>query len=193
MGVSEALTLSGAAQIEDTPTSALVASDSRTVRQATWQVSVKLPDPLLYGPPTFDSTGLSGVAGTGRAWPRVWLRDWGVLPGQTPGSIAVPNGGTAPYWPVLRIDGPVPNPVITLNETGDWIKYAGTVRAGQWLDIDCANRRVLLNGQVSQAARVTFSGRFLAVPVGGGSLSWNADGADPDALLSVFGREGAFQ
>ena len=160
---------------------------------ATWQLSVVAPDPLLYGPETFLSTGLDGVAGTGRTWDRVWPRDWGVPAGETPGSLNVPNAGTAPYWPRLRIDGPVPNPVVTLNETGDWVRYNGTLLAGQWLDIDCQNRRVLLNGQVSQAARVTFSGRFLSVPVGGGSLSWNADAADPGATLSVFAREGAFQ
>jgi len=159
---------------------------------AGWALTFVAPDPLLYGPPTFESTGLEGVAGSGRVWPRVWPRDWGVPAGTTPGAIEVPNVGTAAYWPRLRIDGPVDNPVVTLNETGDWVRYNGSLTAGQYLDIDCANRRVLLNGFVSRAPQVEFSGRFLAVPVGGGSMSWNDDSASPDAKFSVFGREGAW-
>ena len=190
---STVLTLSGAAQIEDAPDTSLVAADNLAgPRQATWQVTVRLPDPLLYGPETFLSTGLDGVAGTGRVWPRVWPRDWGIPAGETPGSIEVPNDGTAPYWPRLRIDGPVPNPVVTLNETGDWVRFNGSLGAGQWLDFDLANRRVLLNGQVSLRQFVTSSGRWLMVPPGGGSVSWAADGADPAATLSVWSYEGAW-
>lgn len=158
-----------------------------------YSVQVTAPDPLKYGPEVFASTGLEAVGGTGRVWARVWPRDWGVPAGSTPGSVLMPNAGTAAYWPRLRIDGPVPNPVVTLNETGDYVRYNGTLTAGQWLDIDCANRRVLLNGFVSKAPQVTFFGNWLAIPVGGGSLSWDADAADPAATLSVSGFEGAWQ
>jgi len=192
-GVSRALTLSGAAQVEDAPATAHISSATLTgPRQATWQVTVKLPDPLLYGPDTFASTGLDGASGTGRVWPRVWPRDWGVPAGTTPGAIAVQNDGTAAFWPRLRIDGPVDRPVVTVNETGDWVRYNGSLTTGQYLDIDCANRRVLLNGFVSRAPLVSFSGRWLAIPSGGASMSWNADSVSATAKLSVFGKEGAW-
>jgi hypothetical protein len=112
----------------------------------------------------------------------------------TPGSVSVPNAGTAAYWPTARIDGPVINPRVTLNETGDWVRVARSVAAGQWLEVDFANRRVLLNGipTLSMASVTTFSGRWLAVPVGGGSISWAADSADPAALLTINGFEGAY-
>jgi len=180
-------TLTGSGHLEDAPTVSPTSAAS-----AAWQLVIGLPDPLLYGPDTFDSTGLNGVSGTGRVWSRVWPRDWGVPTGVTPGAIAVSNAGTAAYWPRLRIDGPVDRPVVTVNETGDWVRYNGSLAAGQYLDIDCANRRVLLNGFVSKAPLVTFSGRWLAIPPGGGSVSWNADSADAAAKLSVFGREGAW-
>lgn len=118
--------------------------------------------------------------------------DYGVPAGQTPGSISVGNTGTATYWPRLRIDGPVTNPVVTCNETGDQIRYTGSVLAGQWLDVDTTNRRVLLNGQVSVRRNVTSSGNWLAVPQGGASISWAADTVDPAAQLSVWSYEGAW-
>ena len=158
----------------------------------TWSVLVFAPDPLLYGTPSYGSANLTGGVGTGLAYPLVYPRDYGVVAGQTPGSVVVPNGGTAAYWPRLRIDGPVPNPVVTLNETGDWVRFNGTVSKGQWLDFDLGARRVLLNGQVSLRQFVTSSGRWLMVPPGGGSISWAADAADPSASLSVWSYEGAW-
>lgn len=186
-GSSDEGALSGSGYMADAPKFEHV-SDGL----ASWMLTVVIPDPLLYGPDTFGSAGLSGVSGTGLAYPLTYPLDYGVPAGVTPGAVPVSNAGTAAYWPRLRIDGPVVNPVVTCNETGDWVRYNGTLAAGQYLDVDCANRRVLLNGFVSKAPLVTFSGRWLAVPPGGASLSWAADSADPTATLSVFAREGAW-
>jgi hypothetical protein len=188
VGAAEHLTLSGDGQLEQE-----ARCRPESPHLATWQMAVKLPDPLLYDEQVVLSTGLEDTAGSGLTWPLAWPLDWGVPAGQTPGSVVVPNTGTAAYWPRLRVEGPVTNPVITVNETGDSIRYAGTLAAGQWLDIDCGNRRVLLNGLVSQASRVTFTGRWLVIPVGGASLSWAADTADPAASLIAFAHQGAFK
>lgn len=187
IGESEGLILSANAYISEAQK-----FEHAPIDRGVYQLTVVASDPLLYGPPVLLSTGLDGAVGTGRVWPRVWPRDWGVPAGTTAGAVTVPNSGTAPYWPTLRVDGPVTNPVVTLNDTGDWVRFNGTLTAGQWLDIDCQNRRVLLNGQVSQAARVTFSGRWLCIPVGGASMSYDADTADPASQLSIVAREGAY-
>lgn len=158
-----------------------------------YTIVVTAPDPTKYGDAVFSQASLRSTAvGTGLVYPLAYPRNYGTPAGQTPGSLALPNAGKVAYWPRLRVDGPVPNPVITLNETGDWIRYNGTVAAGQWLDIDLANRRVLLNGSVSVRQNVTSSGSWLAVPPGGGSISWVADAADPSALLSVWSYQGAW-
>lgn len=158
-----------------------------------YAIQLKAPDHLKYGAPTFTTASLASTAGgAGLVFPLAYPLDYGVPAGVTPGAVSLANAGTATYWPRLRIDGPVPNPTVTLVETGDWVRFGGTVGAGQWLDIDCANRRVLLNGQVSVRHLVTSSGAWLAVPPGGGSISWTADAADPAALLNVWGFEGAW-
>ena len=158
-----------------------------------WSLVLDATDPLAYGSPTFAQTTLaSTAAGTGLVYPLAYPLDYGVPAGVTPGAVSLANAGTASYWPRLRIDGPVPNPTVTLVETGDWVHFEGTVTAGQWLDFDLANRRVLLNGQVSVRTAVSSSGAWLAVPPGGGSISWTADAADPAASLSVWGYEGAW-
>lgn len=187
VGSSTYGTLSTQVQLEDAPTFRPL-----TDKTAAYTIAVAASDPLLYGLPTFATASLaSATPGAGLQWPLSWPLDWGIPPGVTPGAVSVANAGTAAYWPRLRIDGPVLNPVVTLVETGAWVRYNGSLLAGQWLDLDMANRRVLLQGQVSVRQRVSSSGNWLAIPVGGGSITWTADTADPAALLSVWGYERA--
>ena len=187
-GATDGAPLTGAAALIDGPR-----FEHAFVTHAVWQLALVMPDPLLYGPAVFGSTTLSSAAGgTGLTYPLTYPLDYGVPPGVTPGAVFAPNAGSATYWPRLRIDGPVPNPVITLGETGDQIAYFGTVEAGQWLDIDCANRRVLMNGLVSMRHKVQSAGAWLAIPPGGGSITWTASLSDPAASLSVWSHEGAW-
>ena len=159
----------------------------------TYTLQLRAPDPLKYGPVAFSQATLAGaLPGTGLTFPMSFPLDFGVPAGVTPGALGVENTGTAAYFPRLRLDGPVTNPVVTLAETGDQIRFAGTVAAGQWLDIDPGRRRVLLNGLVSMRHLVTFVGNWLAVPVGGATVSWTADTADPAATLSCWSFEGAW-
>jgi hypothetical protein len=162
----------------------------------TFAFAVTAPDPLLYGPAVFAQTTLAASAGgTGRVWPRVWPRDWGVPPGVTPGAITLPNAGTASYFPQVRIDGPVSNPVVSLVETGDWVRYSGSIGAGQHVDINWGTpRRVTIgDNPVTARQRVTYSGNFLAVPVGGADMTWTADSFDDGHSLSAWGSEGAWE
>jgi len=156
----------------------------------TWSLLLTATDPLFYGPPTYASANLStATPGAGKVYPVAYPLDYGIAPGVTPGAVAVANAGTAAYWPRLRVDGPVTNPVVTLVESGAWVRYAGSLLAGQWLDLDMAGRKVLLQGQVSQRVKVSSAGDWLSIPPGGGSVTWSADTADPAALLSVWGYE----
>jgi hypothetical protein len=158
-----------------------------------YTLTVTAPDPLKYGPPTFATATLStATPGAGKVYPVAYPVDYGIAPGVTPGAVLVANAGTAAYWPRLRILGPVTNPVVTLVESGAWVRYAGSLLAGQWLNLDMANRRVLLQGQVSVRQSVSSAGDWLAVSPGGGSVTWSADTADPAALLSVWSYEGSW-
>jgi hypothetical protein len=162
----------------------------------TYTITCIATDPLLYGPEVFAQTSLASTAGgTGRVWPRVWPTDWGLPPGVTPGAVQVANSGSASYFPRLRIDGPVTNPVVSLVETGDVVRFDGAIAAGQHLDINWGTpRRVTLgDNAVNMRHKITYTGNWLAVPAGGGSISYTADDANPAALLSVWSYQGAWE
>ena len=159
----------------------------------TYALQVTAPDSLKYGPLAFATATLStATPGAGLVYPLAYPLDYGIAPGVTPGAVSVANAGTAAYWPRLRVDGPVTNPVVSLVESGAWVRYNGSLLAGQWLDIDLANRRVLLQGQVSVRQKVTSSGDWLTISPGSSSIVWAADSADPAALLSVWSYEGSW-
>lgn len=163
-------------------------------RSFSYDLQATAPDPAKYGPATFGTVSLSSATpGAGLVYPEAYPLNYGLPAGTTAGAITVGNAGTQTYWPRLRIDGPVTNPVVKLVESGAWVRYGATLVAGQWLDFDLGLRRVLLQGQVSVRASVSFYGDWLAVQPGGGSITWVADNADPAAKLSVWGREGAYQ
>ena len=160
-----------------------------------FSLSLIAPDPLKYGTELFEQAPFAATAGgAGLTYPLAYPLDYGVAPGVTPGSVSVSNAGTAAYWPRLRIDGPVTNPMVSLVETGDWVRYAGTIPAGQHLDIDCASRRTTIgDSPVSVRSKVTSSGLWLAVPSGGSaSIAVTADSAGSGSLLSVWSYEGAW-
>lgn len=149
-----------------------------------WQMQVTAPDPRKYGPALEVSTSMGGSSG-GVAFPLTFPLDFGVSTG---GAVALPNDGTVKSWPLLRITGPVINPRILNPATGDSLRLAMTINAGEYVDIDTAARTVLLQGSASRRALTASTGEWLPVAPGGASFSFGADSYSAAAVLTVSAR-----
>lgn len=99
------------------------------------------------------------------------------------GFTAVTNEGTKDTGLLLRLDGPVSEPSVTLERAdGSFQRLAFDLEltASQWLDIDTKNRLVLLNGTSTRRGSVSgdwpiLPGRTdLTVPPPVHTLRWNA-------------------
>lgn len=90
----------------------------------------------------------------GRTYPRTYFL---VYPDSSPvGSVLVVNPGNAPASPVLELYGPATDPVIANVTTGKVLAFAGLeVAAGDFLEIDTAEKTILLNG-IPSASRYGF-------------------------------------
>lgn len=190
VGDSPAGVLTSKVQLDDLPL-----FDPLSAWTASWQITVGSEDRLLYGPATFTQTSLAAAAaGSGRTWPRLWTRDWGVVAGADPGTAFAPNAGTAAYWPRLRITTGVDatNPVIRVAETGDSMVFNGTIPAGQFIDIDTSTRAVTYGAGADDVRHVTDMFGRLGVPIGGATYSLDADAGDESTVLEVYGWEGAW-
>lgn len=102
------------------------------------------------------------------------------------------NAGTKTTGLLLRVDGPVPDPRITVlaNEVATTLTIGLTLEAGQWLDIDTRAETVYINGSVSRSglARSNRS-EWPQLPSGSWDLSFDASSYDAAAQLAVSWRD----
>jgi hypothetical protein len=73
------------------------------------------------------------------------------------GQQFVVNQGDAPSWPRFRIDGPVTNPQVLNNTTGQKVALAYTLNTGEWLDVYPERGRILLNGTADRYSALDFA------------------------------------
>lgn len=74
------------------------------------------------------------------------------------GAMVVFNAGQADTWPVLRLDGPMTNPIVTIAESAAVIALTYTLAAGEYLLIDTNPRRrsIRLNGSANRYSALRF-------------------------------------
>ncbi len=105
------------------------------------------------------------------------------------GFASLTNDGTAEVGLDIRLDGPVESPIVTLvrdDGTFQELTFDLTLTTGQWLDIDTANRIVLLNGAHSRRGQV--SGHWPILPEGTHELRWRSPSFNDQAAMSVTFR-----
>jgi hypothetical protein len=73
------------------------------------------------------------------------------------GQEFVVNQGDAPTWPRFRIDGPITNPQVLNNTTGQLLALAYTLGAGEYLDIYPERGRILLGGTADRYSELDFA------------------------------------
>ncbi|WP_116051674.1 hypothetical protein [Amycolatopsis palatopharyngis] len=101
------------------------------------------------------------------------------------GFVVITNSGKAETGLFLRIDGPVPSPSVTLvRADGSFqrLTFDLELTTGQWLDVDTANRVVLLNGTTSRRGQT--SGDWPILPPGTHTLQWSSPNYNDVATLS---------
>ena len=109
-----------------------------------YQAQLFAEDPRAYSQDLSTSTGgtLTNAPG-GWAWPETPPIVFSLSAG---GTTAVNNLGNRPTPPVFRVYGQCVNPQILLVGTTKRIALTGTIGAGDYLEVDVANRSITING-----------------------------------------------
>jgi hypothetical protein len=115
--------------------------------QAAWRAPDGVMEALAEQIGTSDAVAASEG---GRSYPRSYPLDYADSPAV--GSVTVSNDGTVEVWPVLRMYGPASDPRVENQSTGERLVFSGlTLAAGDWLEVDCRERTIRLNGLPSQS------------------------------------------
>lgn len=153
-----------------------------------YQVQFFAEDPRAYSQSLVTATGNSlSVASGGATFPRTFP----VAFNPSGGGIAVfTNAGNRPTPPTLRIYGTCQDPQILLLGTSGKIALTGTIGAGDYLELNAAERTIKLNGATNRlnmldAANTTW---FELPANSSSSLQLIAASFDTSARLDVLAR-----
>lgn len=152
-----------------------------------YQAQFRASDPRAYSQTETTATGavLSAAAG-GLVFPDPFAWTFGASGG---GIASVTNSGDIPTPPVLRIYGAISTPTVRLVETGETISLTGSVSAGDYLELDVAERTVKLNGSASRLNLLDYSATtWFELPVGVSTLRLLGASFDANARLDVLYR-----
>jgi|GEM_PF-2806419 len=101
------------------------------------------------------------------------------------GVATVTNAGMRTARVLLRFDGPVSRPAVTL--AGATLSLDLDIPAGHWVDVDTLDRTVLYDGHISRL--MDARGSWPVLPPGSHELRFTARRFDPDAALTVRWRD----
>lgn len=137
---------------------------------------------FLATSPYYESATES-TGSTGRTTPGA-----GVTPPFTPpftlgasvsGTIRVSNDGTAAAGWTARLDGPLTDPVITNQTTGERLAFTGNggldIAAGEYVELSSEGRAALLAGTSSRRSQLSLDSRWWQFPPGATDLELAAD------------------
>ena len=114
--------------------------------------------------------------------PSVWWEDESVTTQSAVAGAVIPKNLNATLFTgmtgviddaVITVTGPIVNPVVTDAETGNYVKYSGSVGSGQTWVVDVAAATSTLNGSsVIQATTHTGGYKLFSVPNCNGTLNY---------------------
>lgn len=118
--------------------------------------------PMVANDPRIYSTTLTTVtveaesaSGGGVAFPISWPLSFGAVTYN--GQALIENVGTSDSPPVVKIYGAGVNPTLTNVTTGQQIALTYTLGVGEYLEVDFASRRILLNGETNRYSAYNFA------------------------------------
>ncbi len=112
-----------------------------------YQAQLLAEDPRAYSQTLNTATGGTiSTAPGGWTWPRTMPITFSASAG---GAVAVNNIGNRPTPPIFRVYGMCVNPQVLLVGSTSRIALTGTIAAGDYLEIDVAQRTIKVNGTSS--------------------------------------------
>jgi phage-related protein len=126
----------------------------------------------------------------GLTWPTTWPVRWN---GGTTGRVTVSNAGSVAAFPTITIPGPVINPVLTNETTGERIGLNLTLGSGDTIVINLFERTVTQGGATNRMGFLAPTSSWWTLVPGENVLSYSADAYDSSqAEIDFYAAYGGF-
>jgi hypothetical protein len=136
-----------------------------------WQLQLQAADYRIFSQ-TVSSVTLTLPQSDGFLFSPIFPITFGASSG---GSSTAANTGNTAASPVVTITGPVTNPTVRNDATGEALGLTITLIAGDVLTIDMARRTVILGGSTNRMSAKTVGSTFWAIQPGNNDLRFSAD------------------
>ena len=150
------------------------------------QYTLFAPDPKYYSDPYISTSLLPSVA-LGRTYDRTYNLEYG---GGSAGATVV-NSGNVTTYPVITISGPITDPTISNQTTGQYITVNTTLTVADVLIIDLYEKTITLNGSAARNLLVGNSQWFGCAP-GNTVISFTGSGTTIGTTVASIIYSSAF-
>jgi hypothetical protein len=137
----------------------------------TSQVDFFCPDPNYYDN-NLQTSVMQISAALGRTYNKTFDYTYGG--GSATVTTTISNIGWGTTYPIIRINGPITNPVVGNSTSGDTLYFSGTYSALDLLEIDLYNQLITLNG--NPARNLLISGTWFDAPPGNSNFFFTGTG-----------------
>lgn len=145
-----------------------------------FQITFVAPDPNLYS-----STSLSGTAqlpvGGGTAIPTAIPIS---LAPSSGGSVTLINSGSTTSYPLITLNGPLTNPYITNQRTGQFLKISYTINVGDLPVIINCSTQTITQGTNNKTGIQSSDSSFWGILSGTNVIGFSATGGSGDCTVS---------
>lgn len=141
-----------------------------TYGMITSQVVFFCPDPNYYNN-NLQTATLAYLPPTGRTYNRIYNLVY--TPATNVITTTVDNIGWATTYPTITLVGPIANPVLGNQTTGDSLQFNCTLTSSDTLVVDLYNKLITLNG--APARNLLQSGTWFAAPPGNSIFTLSGD------------------
>jgi len=148
----------------------------------TWMLDLRATDWRIYAEMLL-STSLSLPQSGGITFPITYTITFGASSG---GSATVTNSGTVEASPIVTINGPAINPVVSNDTTGQSLGLNLTLVSGDQVVIDMDNATILQGGSTNRMGGKSSGSRFWSLTPGVNTIRFSADAYDVGTAVIAF-------
>ncbi len=149
-----------------------------------FQIQLQAEDPAIYGAAQTLTTNLVGVS-TGYGFNKGFPFGFGGST-STAGAVTLTNTGNRETGAQLVITGPVTDPAVVHDGTGNRLQFDIDLATGETLVIDLRNRTVLLNGTTNRRGKMLGTSRWFKLSPGSNSIRFLGTSAGTPTLGVTF-------
>lgn len=110
----------------------------------------------------------------------------------TGGTGLLVNSGDAPHYPIIYLNGPLDNPIISNQTTGRYLELTASIASGEQVVINMKNRTIIKSPSTSYISTLTSPSKFWWLDPGNNTVSFVTSNTSNTGNCQIHYRDSFF-